>query len=320
MYRAELIAQHPAMRLDRDISPASCQPSPRSCLRDGQVLALDDTLAMAARKNVILSSGARLLNAAADLSIVVCADQSALVVLAAAEFALPVPEPEVACIFPNGHILVTAPVIEAPAEEGTDFAFRAGHRVLLISPDTGRVLDEVALDIPDSYLSATQHPVAPVALLTAGEGQDGSRVFAVAEADGRLGVEAVAEGGIAASFNRAGTRLLITPHPSFSPTLRVLNWPDCKRLSSATAAGLGLPDDEMGVCGCYLDDDRVLAMTAEGKLVVLDDGLGLLAEVGLRPAGQGPDFMIGVSPANFAVQTWHDGAASASVWRLPHRH
>lgn len=318
MHRAELVAEHPGMRLARDISPDSFQPSPRFCLRDGEVFALDDTLTVTERRSVVLSSGARLLNATQDLSIVVGADQAGLVVAAARESRLPLPEAEVACMFPSGHILVTAPVIEHATYEGTDYASRTGHRVLLIDPGTGQAIDEAALDIPESYVSATQHPRAPLAVLTAGEGQDGSRVFSVAEVDGRLVVEALAENVVAAGFNPSGTRLLLTPHPSFSPTLRVLNWPDGGELSSVAAPDLGLPEDSFGLCGCYLNDRQMLAMTVAGRLVALDDRLGPLAEVHLTPGARRPDFMIGVSAATFAVQTWRDGAASASVWRLPH--
>src|SRR5258708_22880119 len=131
MFRAELVAEHPGVRLDRDISPDSFQASARFCLQDGKVFALDDTLTATTRGSAVLSSSARLLNVAQDLSIVVGADQSALVVLATVESRLPLPEAEVACIFPGGHILVTAPVIEDSTYEGTDYAFRSGHRVLL---------------------------------------------------------------------------------------------------------------------------------------------------------------------------------------------
>lgn len=320
MYRAELIADHPGIRLDRDISPGSIQPSPRFCLRDGEVLALDDTLTATAHRSVKLSSSARLLNAAEDLSVVVAADQSDLVVIAAAESRIPLPEAEVACLFPGGHILVTAPVVEHSMYEDADYTFRTGHRVLLINAETGRVLDEEALDIPDSYLSATQHPVAPLTLLTAGLGQDGSRVFAVAETDGRLSVEPVTENVIAASFNSSGTRLLTTPHPSFEPVLRLLTWPDRVQVSSATAADLGLAGARFGVCACFADDGRVLAMTSAGRFVALDEELNLIGEISVMVAGQGPNFMIGVSPATFAVQTWRDGAAGASVWHLPRFH
>lgn len=291
------------MRLARDISPSSFQPSPRFCLRDGEVFALDDTLTAKTQKIITLPSRARLLTARSDLSIVVGADQSGLVVVAAGASRVPLPGAEVACLLPGGYLLVTAPV-------------RTGHRVLLIRPGTGEVTHEVTLDIPDSHLSAIQHPTAPLAVLTAGAGQDGSQVLSVAEVDGRLVAEVLAENVVAASFNPSGTRLLFTPHPSFSPTLRVLSWPDGSQLSTATAPEVGLPDDSFGHCGCYLSDDQVLAMTTAGRFVALDDRLGLLGEISVA-IGPRRDFMIGVSPATFAVQTWRDGVAGTSVWRLP---
>jgi len=322
MHRAELVAEHQGMRLDRDISPDSLQPSPRFCFRGGQVFALDDTLAATTRKSIALSSCARVLNAVPDLSIVVGADESDLVVATTAatagEFRLPLPMAEVACIFPGGHVLVTAPVIEHATFQGADYASRSGHRVLLIDPSKGRVVDEAALDIPESFISTTQHPTAPLAVLTASEGQDGNRVFSVAEADGRLVVEALVENAVAASFNPSGTRLLLTPHPSFGPELRVLNWPDGSQLRSATAPDLDLPDDDsFDICGCYLKDDLILAMTSAGRLIALDDQLDLLGQIGVSAVRQRPSYMIGVSTANFALETWRHGAASASVWRLP---
>lgn len=111
--------------------------------------------------------------------------------------------------------------------------------------------------------------------------------------------------------------MLVTPHPTFASTLRVLRWPDGALLHAANASDLGLAGQSFGVCGCYLDDDLVLAMTKAGRIVALDGQLGLIGEIGIAPEGKGPDFMIGLRRTEFAVQTWLDGAASATVWRLP---
>jgi hypothetical protein len=319
MYRAELVARHAGLRLDREIAPSVDQPSPRFRLLDGQVFALDQTLTAIASRKVGLSPGARILNGTRDLSLIVAADQADLVVIAAEEFRLPVPEAQAACLIRGGFLggpVLGGPVLGGAVLGGAVLVAAQGERVLVIDADVGQVLDEVELDRL-GYLSAIRHPAAPAAVVTAGQGQDGSRVYTVAEAGGRLSVTDLAEDVLGASFNPSGTRLLVTPHPTFASTLRVLRWPDGELLHAANASDLGLTGESFGVCGCYLDDDLVLAMTKAGRIVALDGQLGLRGEIGLAPDGRGPDFMIGLSAKEFAVQTWLDGAASASVWRLP---
>ncbi|HET7017572.1 MAG TPA: hypothetical protein VFI65_26855, partial [Streptosporangiaceae bacterium] len=188
MYRAELVVRHEGWRLDRDIAPVTDQPSPRFRLVDGQVFALDQMLAASAARKVGLSPGAQLLNAAPDLSVIVAADQADLIVIAAEEIRLPVPEAQAACLLPGNHILVAA----------------QGNRLLLLDPAAGQALDEVELDL-FGYLRAVQHPVTAAAVVTAGQGQDGSRVFAVAESGGRLTINNLADDVLGASFNPSGT-------------------------------------------------------------------------------------------------------------------
>jgi hypothetical protein len=83
---AELIAEYPGLRLDREFAPLSLQPVPRFSLHDGRVSAVDGALNAGAGRPVGLPSTAQLLAASPDLSIVVATVGDQVIVAGDSEF------------------------------------------------------------------------------------------------------------------------------------------------------------------------------------------------------------------------------------------
>jgi hypothetical protein len=315
-----LVRELDDVRLGRDLAPVALGPCPRFRRVGDRVLALDDDLRERRTRTLDLPADARLLTASADLDLVVAATAEELLLVAERTRTLPVPGADSAS-FVDGRLLLTAPVLGQSEWEGRPYTYRGATTAYLVDVADSAVTSQVDLDVADAGTSAVPHPTDPVVLLDAGEGQDGSRVFAATvhgrQVEGRL----LLENAVAAGFSPAGDRLLVTPHPSFGPEVRVLDWPSLSEVARLTSADLGWPDDELDLHGCFLRDDVVLLSTVEHGLVLTDGGLEPVARLDLSEGSPGPDAettsLVGVADRRFAVELWCEGRQRAGLWEVP---
>jgi hypothetical protein len=220
------------------------------------------------------------------------------------------PAVDAAARLPSGRLLVTAPKMERQVWQGRAYESRAEHYAYLMETN-GTVVDRVELDVADAMVTLVPHPHDGSILLDAGEGQDGSRIFVAREAGGHLHVQKVLDNVVAAGFDATGERLLLTPHPSFNTGVSLVSWPSLDPLNTLTAEDVG---DGFDLYGCFVGD-RVLLKCYERGTVLCSSSLEPLAWVQL---GDGtPECLVGMTRNAFGVDLWQDGAASATVWRLP---
>lgn len=320
---ARLVAQHDGLDLGRDLASLSLGPSPRFRLDAGEVLAVGPTLATTARRTIPLSPRAKLLAATGDLRQVAAIDGDHLVMVTDGSVKLHVPAADSAAFLRTGRLLVTAPNLEHATWRDQTIVQRTTHRVLLIDPGLGAVLDETVLDVADAGVFAVAHPADGSVLLDAGEGQDGSQVFMVRDIGGQISVQHVLEDVVIGGFSPDGDRLLILPHPSYEGPATVVSWPGLDPIGTASPQAAGISGDMFDLYGCFLDTDRVLLKTMEDRLVLASGDLAALTQVSLSTPSPGKDYRIGLilglGPNLFAAELWAEGHKTTTVWELPSR-
>lgn len=316
---AELLAELPGVHLDRDICPITMQPGPRFRFRSGLVECLDSGFKQTATRHLEMPSTVRILAASPDLSVVVAADDDSVYLNTREFHQLPVSGADSATLLPHGEVLVTAARVKRTTFQGGSDLSNGGHRVLLVSAQ-GEVVAEAVLDVYEGEVSAMPHPRDGSVVLDAGEGQNGSRIFVVRSVRGRLEVEALLDDVVAACFDAAGDRLLLTPYPSFENRARVVNWPSLDELASFNGEVDRLYG-RLDLYGCFLRADSVLLSRVEQPPIVCDSNLVPVALVQLGASSLGPnaqaETVVGLSPNAFGAQLWAEDASSATAWRLP---
>jgi hypothetical protein len=319
---AELVGERSDLRVGWDLVPTSLGRVNRFWWHEGTATVMDALLVAGASRDLDVPEQAKLLNAAADLSTVLVADPEQLHILTVGEHRrLPVPQADSATLLGGGRILVTAQRVDG------------GHRVHLIDGARGEIVDTVDLDVTDVGVTALPHPTDGTVLLDAGEGQNGSQVFA-ARADGdRLSVEPFLTNVVTADFSPSGDRLLLMPHPSFDSVVSLVDWPSRRIVRTLAIEELEVGEDSFDIYGCFVGADGVLVKTFESGLFLLADGLSEVVQVHLALDQNAEDdgetaetgTLIGLGPDTFAVDLSRgDGqnagqtaSQTATVWRLP---
>ena len=315
-----LVRELDDVRLGHDLAPVALGPCPRSRRVGDAVQSLDGDLRERRSRRLDLPDDALLLNASADLDLVVVATPAALLIVAGETSNLPIPAADSAS-FVDGGLLVTAPTVEHGVHDGRPYVHRGETTAYLLDLGAATVTSQLRLEVADAGTSAVPHPTDPVVLLDAGEGQDGSQVFAATVGGAEVHGRRLLENVVAAGFSPAGDLLLVTPHPSFEPVVRLLDWPSLSEVARLTAADLGWPDDELDLHGCFLDDDLVLLSTVEHGPVLTDGRLQPVARLDLSEGSPGPDAettsLLGVAERRFAVELWSEGQHRAGLWSVP---
>jgi hypothetical protein len=319
---ARLIARARWLDLGRDLAPLCLGPTPRFRLYAGEVLAVDPTLTTTASRPVALSPQAKLLAATSDLRQIIAVDDGQLVIITDTTLLLAVPAADSATFLRSGLLLVTAPNIEHQTWRNRTIAQRTTHRVLLIDPRSGAILDETILDgVVDAGVFAIANPADGSVLLDAGEGQDGSEVFTVRDASSQIRIEQLLENVVISGFSPDGDRLLVLPHPSFEGPAIVASWPSMDPIGTASPQAAGINDDAFDLYGCFLDTGRVLLKTVEDRLLLASGDLAALTQVSLTAPTPGKNYSIGLilglGPNLFAAELWTDGQKTTTVWELP---
>jgi hypothetical protein len=321
---ARLIAERDGLDLGRDLAPLCLHPAPRFRLHAGEVLAVGPTLAATASRPAALSPQAKLLAATSGLRQIIAVDDGQLAIIADTTLRLPVPAADSATFLQSGQLLVTAPNIDHQTRHGRTFAQRTTHRVLLINPRSGAILDETILDgVFDAGVFAIANPADGSVLLDAAEGQDGSKVFAVRDARSQIRIEHLLENVVTSGFSPDGDRLLLLPHPSFDGPAIVASWPSMDPVGTASPQAAGINDDAFDLYGCFLDTGRVLLKTVEDRLLLARGDLAPLTHISLTALTPTKNYSIGLTlglgPNLFAAELWTDGQKTTTVWELPSR-
>jgi len=299
---AEFVAELPGIRLARGLAPAALGPEPRFWFQDHTVTALDGLLAPGASRPVDVPPGADFLAATPDLALLIFATKHDVLLVGATGLArAPIAEADSAVVLPSGRVLITAP-------QGDK------HAAHLLDPATGRALDVVELDTYDAGVTAVPHPSDGWVALDAGEGQDGSTVFRVREEGGRLLAEELMSDAVLAGFDPSGSRVLITPHPSYGGPAEILSWPGLEPLASLDE------DLDFDIYGAFVGADRVVLSTYEQGPLLCDGDLRPLGWLDLS-AYPVEDFedtqLLGLGTGIFALDLYHDGSGHTTVWRIP---
>jgi hypothetical protein len=253
----------------------------------------------------------RLLTATADLASAVWADETGVTVRHGGETRrIPVDGADSAARLADGNLVLIAP--ELVVYLGNTIKDR--HRVLLVGPG-GDIVDEAVLPVADAGATARPHPYDGSAVICAGEGQDGSQVFRVRVAAGRLAVEPLAVNEIALGFSPDGDRPLMVNHPCFDGTLRLVDWPGL----GEHARWAGRPADHGSG---FLDSDRLLVgEVGDGieRLLICAADLGPHTVVELPDLARGAtvEALHVIDRDTFGVDLWRDGRTTAATFRLP---
>lgn len=319
---ARSIAERDELDLGRDLAPLCLGPAPRFRLCAGEVLAVGPTLATTASRPVALSPQAKLLAATSDLRQIIAVDDGKLVITTDTTLLLAVPAADSATFLRSGLLLVTAPNIEHQTWRNRTIVQRTTHRVLLIDPRSGAILDEIILDgVADAGVFAIANPADGSVLLNAGEGQDGSEVFTVRDTSSQIRIEHLLENVVTSGFSPDGDRLLVLPHPSFEGPAIVASWPSMDPIGTASPQAAGINDDAFDLYGCFLDTGRVLLKTVEDRLLLASGDLAALTQVSLTAPTPGKNYSIGLilglGPNLFAAELWTAGQKTTTVWELP---
>ncbi|WP_221937751.1 hypothetical protein [Rhodococcus sp. KBS0724] len=237
--------------------------------QDGIVRLLDDQLEEIAAHELEAS---RVL-AARGLEHLAVSDGSNLLILGAAPgtvAATGTPEAAVtvadvncdAAAFVGDLLIATAPAAET-------------HRVLLINPATGDVVDEATIDADGATAFIIPHPTELVVVIEFPMGQDGCVAQRVEVISGSLRVDEILCGQdpVIAGFNPSGTRLLVTPYPDDPETARVLAWPSMDEIGRLSADDL-VTEIGIGLAACWINEERIAIYAMEDSLVVTNESLG----------------------------------------------
>lgn len=258
--------------------------------RDGVVRLLDGRL----EEVETLELDASKVLAARGLDQLIATDGSTLLLVRTDAVAVP----DLCCdaaAFLGGLVLATAPA-------------RTGHRILLIDPDTGRLLDEATVEAEEASAFITTHPSEPTALIEFAMGQDGCIVTRVDVIDGSLHVVGFLDGQdpVIAGFSPTGTSLLVTPYPGDPELAQVLAWPSLVETGRFSASDFGT-EIGIGLAACWIDEERIALYAIEDALVITDKNLTNPRRVPF-PVAFGADGDLE------ALTRLEPGRAAASVW------
>ncbi|WP_177188128.1 hypothetical protein [Rhodococcus maanshanensis] len=273
--------------------------------RDGAVRLLDDRLAENSRRELPLGDDVCVL-AASSLDLLVLASAGGLVI--AGEEVVTVPGvPADAAALLGGLLVVAVPDGER-------------HRLLVLDPATGAILDDQAIDADDARAFLHPHPSEDTAILELAMGQDGVLAFRVDVEGSRLHLTEILAGDdpVVAGFSPSGARLLLTPYPSDPQTVRVLSWPDLKEISRLDASDVDA-EYGFGLAGCWINDDRAAVYATEDALIVADENLDSSERIVL-PIDFGDEGEIErlthLGSGNVAVGAWTPAGRLTLVVRL----
>ncbi len=316
---AEMLVEHVDASLD-SLAPFSLQPADRFLRRGQTVQRLDQYLNAVAERPVVFPPEMQLLASTHDLQTVVASGEDGLVIEGDRPVRLPIPSADSATFLDSGELLVTAPVVGRRVQRGREYTFKDAHRVFLLVPTTGEVLDETVLDVTDATITAVPHPMDGSILLDAGEGQDGSHLFAARVVGGKVIVDLILEDSGPVSFNSSGDRLLLAPHPSFENGVTVLTWPRLEPSGSLDGDFLG-EDLRLDLYALYVDAERVVVnCIPDGGPILWTPSLGRRAHVDLPGFTMGEDCavieMLGLADGLFATEIWGSETRSTVVWRI----
>ncbi|MBF9131868.1 hypothetical protein I0C86_23300 [Plantactinospora sp. S1510] len=313
---AELLAQRTDLRIAWDLSPTMLGPGRAYRMVEGRVEALDPQLRST---GTAAAPPGKLLNASPELDVVVVSDGDDLVVRrSGVDVRLAVPGADSATLLDDGWLLVTAPVFEKRSSEGHTYTSKDAHRVLLIDPE-GTIIHEATLNVTDAGVTALPHPQDGSVILTAGEGQDGGAIFRVRVDGAELRVQRILENAVAADFNPSGSRLLVTPHPSFDDAVRVLSWPDLTPLHELSEDVLA-EDEVFDVYGCFLSESRVILSVAENMPLICTAELVPEGRIALPPSFAEAETvtLVGLAENVFGLDLYlEENLEVATVWHLP---
>ncbi|WAS90650.1 hypothetical protein [Nannocystis punicea] len=309
----ELEGQLPRIRTPR---------GPCLTLKDGTLTVWDQDLRPLRHVPTRLPSGARLLDARADLSALVAAVDGGLRIVADTAHpnaaAIAVAADSATFITPN-RLVVTSP--GAPAEGRS---FSEFHRVLLMDLE-GVVLDEHQVEVDAASAHALAHPTDPAVLCDFVMGQDGNVLTVIRAEDDALTLREVlpAEEFVNRGFSPDGTRVLLPPYPMDPRCAVIATWPELVPVARLDVQA-ELPEVEIGIdlWGGFLDDESVLLLaTEQGPIVATADlrDAALVPMVGLAEVNDGEGFMEMVAPLSsdrFAGVVWKNGTRQTTVWRL----
>ncbi|GAA4903904.1 hypothetical protein LX16_3763 [Stackebrandtia albiflava] len=193
---------------------------------DGEVLCrLDARLSTAGAVPWDVPPGERLLAALPDLSRAVFGSGAGLRITGPGRTGrvVSVRHADSATFVARNRLLVSAPIMYLPDGRGREE--RGWHRVHLVDTEAARVVDRQLLgDSVDAGVDALAHPHDGTVLLTAFEGQDGGKVFAVRVDADRMTVRRIADDLIPVDFSPRGDRLLCIGYHG-GPVV-MLRWPD----------------------------------------------------------------------------------------------
>lgn len=272
---------------------------------DGAVRLLNDRLQELDTRAFELSAEPRLLAAQGVDRLALCTDAGLLVA-------------------GDSTVIVDGLVADSAAYVGDGLLVTAkakeGHRVLLLDPATGEVLEQTVVDADHAAGFITPHPSEPVALIELAMGQDGCVAFRadVDRTTFRLTEVLAGQDPVIAGFSPSGNRLLVVPHPSDPDAVRVLAWPTLDEVGRLTAEEL---DTEigMGLPGCWVDEDRIAVYAMEDALVLTDGELTEPVRVTLAlDFGDNGDLesLIPLAPGRVAAGVWTPKGRSTLVMEI----
>ncbi|MFK0403395.1 hypothetical protein ACIQTT_13750 [Microbacterium sp. NPDC090225] len=197
-------------------------------------------------------------------------------------------------------------VATAPVDDG-------GHRVLLLDPATGAVVDEHRVDADDAMAVVHPHPTGPVVVIELAMGQDGCLALRVeVDASGPSGAQLrlteilAGHDPVIAGFRPAGDRLLMAPYPSDPETARVFAWPSLDEVGQVSAADIDA-EYGFGLAACWIDDDRAVLVAPEHAVVLTGSALDAPERVDLSE-------MLGDDAEIESLTPLAPGRIAAGVW------
>ncbi|WP_366816924.1 hypothetical protein [Myxococcus xanthus] len=281
--------------------PAGTAPEPHryACLQEGAVRLLNSNLDVIAAYD----TDATLLLAARGLERLVLSDGKNLLIVG--DHAVVVPDlvcDAAACV--EELIIATAPG-------------DSSHRILLIDPASGKILDDVQVAAEDATAFITRHPSSPTLLVELPMGQSGSSTYKIELAGGSLRVEEILAGQdpVIAGFNPSGTKLLVTPYPDDPEVARVFAWPSLEETGRLTADELDA-ENGIGLPGCWVDEESIALYAVEDSLILTDQDLGSPVRadfpIDLRESGD-IESLKSLEPGRIAVGVWEPEGRSMLV-------
>jgi hypothetical protein len=188
--------------------------------------------------------------------------------------------------FVGGDALMVAEslVVVIPARAApTGYSQVPDARLVILDPSSGVKGKQLELsaeqDSPEGFHAVSRSDHLGGAI-DAGYGQDGSEIWRVALGnDGRIGVRRMSTiDRVLADISPSGGEILTTPHDS--QHLSIYSWRDLKEIASLAredvfaleSDGNNYTADNFGFYAWYVGNDRILALTRQGRLLLIDRG------------------------------------------------